>query len=43
MREAGGVVTDFLGKDGYLKSGNIVAANLRIYSSMLEIIRHTMV
>ena len=43
VREAGGVVTDFLGKDGYLKSGNILAANLRIYSSMLEIIRHTMV
>lgn len=43
VREAGGVVTDFLGKDGYLKSGNVVAANLRIYSSMLEIIRHTMV
>jgi len=43
VREAGGVATDFLGKDGYLKSGNILAANLRIYSSMLEIIRHTMV
>ena len=43
VREAGGMVSDFLGKDGYMKSGNVVAANLRIHSSMLEIIRHTMV
>ena len=42
VRESGGVVTDFLGKDGYLKTGNILAGNLRIYSSMIEIIRHTM-
>jgi myo-inositol-1(or 4)-monophosphatase len=43
VREAGGVVTDFLGRDGYLKTGNVVTANRRIHSSMLEIIRHTMV
>src|SRR5881409_3516668 len=43
VREAGGVVTDFLGRDGYLRSGNVVTANRRIHSSMLEIIRHTMV
>lgn len=43
VREAGGVVTDFLGRDGWLKSGNVVTANRRIHSSMLEIIRHTMV
>jgi len=43
VREAGGLTTDFLGRDGYLKSGNVVTANRRIHSSMLEIIRHTMV
>ena len=43
VREAGGLVTDFLGRDGYLKTGNVVTANRRIHSSMLEIIRHTMV
>lgn len=43
VREAGGIVTDFLEKDSYFKSGNVLAANLRIHSSMLEIIRHTMV
>jgi len=43
VREAGGVVTDFLGRDGYLKSGNVVVANRRIHSSMLDIIRQTMV
>ena len=43
VREAGGAATDFLGRDGYLKSGNVVAANRRIHSSMIEIIRHTMV
>ena len=43
VREAGGVVTDFLGRDGYLKTGNVLSANRRIHSSMLEIIRQTMV
>ena len=43
VREAGGTVCDFLGRDGYLKSGNVVAANRRISSSMLEVIRQTMV
>lgn len=43
VREAGGVVTDFLGRDGYLKSGNVVVANRRIHSAMLEVIRQTMV
>jgi myo-inositol-1(or 4)-monophosphatase len=43
VREAGGAATDFLGKDGYLKTGNIVAANHRIHAAMLEVIRRTMV
>lgn len=43
VREAGGVATDFIGRDGYLKSGNIVVANRRIHSSMLDVIRQTMV
>ena len=43
VREAGGVITDFLGREGYLKSGNVVVANRRIHSSMLDVIRQTMV
>jgi myo-inositol-1(or 4)-monophosphatase len=43
VREAGGVVSDFLGRDGYLKSGNVVASNRRIHPAMLDIIRQTMV
>ena len=43
VREAGGVTTDFLGRDGYLRTGNVVAANRRIHAAMLDIIRQTMV
>ncbi len=30
IREAGGICTDFSGGDGYLDSGNIIAANLKL-------------
>jgi len=43
VREAGGVATDFLGSDAYMKSGNIVAANPRVHSAMLEVLRRTLV
>ncbi len=42
VKEAGGAVSDFLGGDGYLKTGNVVAANRRIHAAMLEVIRQTM-
>ena len=43
VNEAGGAVSDFLGRDGYLKTGNVVAANRRIHAAMLGVIRQTMV
>lgn len=36
VREAGGIVTDFKGDDGFLKSGNIIATNGKIHSMVLE-------
>ena len=42
-REAGGVSTDFLGTDAYMKSGNIVAANPRVHAAMIEVLRRTLV
>jgi myo-inositol-1(or 4)-monophosphatase len=39
VQEAGGKVGDFAGGDRYLESGNIIAANLRVFDAMLERIR----
>jgi myo-inositol-1(or 4)-monophosphatase len=39
VREAGGVVTDFEGRQGYIDSGDIIAANPEIHSSLLTIVR----
>ncbi|MBF0183687.1 MAG: inositol monophosphatase [Magnetococcales bacterium] len=36
LQEAGGFITDFAGEDGYLRSGNLVAANAAIHSRLLE-------
>jgi myo-inositol-1(or 4)-monophosphatase len=36
VKEAGGIVTDFKGQEGYLASGNIIASNGRIHAWMLE-------
>jgi len=36
VREAGGLVTDFAGKNGYFKTGNIIAANPRISREILK-------
>jgi myo-inositol-1(or 4)-monophosphatase len=41
VREAGGVVTDFLGRDGFLESGDIVAANPAVHPAMLRIVKDT--
>jgi myo-inositol-1(or 4)-monophosphatase len=37
--EAGGVVTDFVGRAGYIDSGDIVAASPDIHPAMLKIVR----
>ena len=39
VREAGGVVTDFNGHDGYLTSGDIVAATPNVHAAMLRVVR----
>jgi fructose-1,6-bisphosphatase/inositol monophosphatase family enzyme len=39
----GRVVRTFLGRDGYLKTGNVVTANKRLHHAMLDVIRQTMV
>lgn len=36
IREAGGLVTDFGGETNYMKSGNVVASNLKLQSVMLD-------
>ena len=36
VREAGGYITDFNGKDQFLESGNVVAANQKIHQQLLE-------
>lgn len=39
VQEAGGLVGDLQGNDGYMKTGNIVAASPRVFPQMLEVIR----
>jgi myo-inositol-1(or 4)-monophosphatase len=39
VNEAGGVVTDFVGRAGYVESGDIVAASPDIHPAMLKIVR----
>ena len=39
IREAGGIVTDFGGESGYLRTGNIVAGNPAIHPVLLDEIR----
>ncbi|MCR5537590.1 MAG: inositol-1-monophosphatase [Succinivibrio sp.] len=37
VREAGGIVTDFMGEPNYQKSGNLVAANPKVLRSLLKV------
>jgi myo-inositol-1(or 4)-monophosphatase len=39
VNEAGGVVTDFTGRAGYVESGDIVAASPDVHPAMLKIVR----
>jgi myo-inositol-1(or 4)-monophosphatase len=41
VREAGGVVTDFRGRDDFLRTGDIVAANLNVHPPMLRVLRES--
>lgn len=38
VQEAGGMVCDFLGEDGYLESGRIIASNRNIHHDLLTIV-----
>ena len=38
VQEAGGIVTDMSGNEGWLESGDIVAANPKVLAQMLKII-----
>jgi len=42
VREAGGLVTDYSGESDFLDNGQVVAANPRIVSEMLRIIRQAL-
>ena len=39
IREAGGLVGDFDGEENYLESGRIVAANARLFSPLLQLLK----
>lgn len=39
VTEAGGLVTDFNGEEGYFESGNVLCGNPRVFGQMLQVIR----
>ncbi|NTV95648.1 MAG: inositol monophosphatase [Thiobacillus sp.] len=39
IKEAGGLVSDFTGEDGYLKSGHIVAGSPKVFAQLLQTIQ----
>jgi myo-inositol-1(or 4)-monophosphatase len=39
IKEAGGLVSDFTGEDAYLKSGNVVAGNPKVFAQLLQTIQ----
>ncbi|NGZ05636.1 MAG: inositol monophosphatase [Magnetococcales bacterium] len=41
VREAGGLVSDFANQEGFLTSGNVIAAPDAIHGAMLEVIRNS--
>ena len=42
VKEAGGIVSDFNEKQALMKTGNIVAANAKIYGDFIKIIQKNM-
>ncbi|MBN2648079.1 MAG: inositol monophosphatase [Thiotrichales bacterium] len=41
IKEAGGLVTDFNGSENYLETGNVMAANPKLYKPMAQVIGQT--
>jgi myo-inositol-1(or 4)-monophosphatase len=39
IKEAGGLVTDFAGEEGYLTTGTIVAATPKAFPALLKIVQ----
>ncbi|MDD3528801.1 MAG: inositol monophosphatase family protein [Gallionellaceae bacterium] len=39
IKEAGGLVSDFTGEDGYLKSGHVVAGNPKVFAQLLQAVQ----
>jgi myo-inositol-1(or 4)-monophosphatase len=39
VREAGGLIGDLDGNDGYLESGRVVATNGKLFSAMLQLLK----
>ena len=39
IKEAGGLVTDFSGEDGYLTAGTIIAATPKAFPALLQIVQ----
>jgi len=39
IKEAGGLVSDFTGEDGYLKSGHVVAGTPKVFAQLLQTIQ----
>lgn len=39
IEEAGGVISDFIGEDNYINSGNVVVGNLRLQQQLLDCIK----
>jgi myo-inositol-1(or 4)-monophosphatase len=42
VKEAGGIVSDFNEKQAWMKTGNILAANAKIYGDFIKIIQKNM-
>ncbi len=40
VREAGGFVTDFIGGETYLTTGNVIASAPRLFKPVARLIRH---
>ena len=38
VQEAGGIVGDFEGNESWLKTGNIVAANPKVFAQMIQVL-----
>ncbi len=41
IKEAGGLVSDFHGKDNYFDTGNVVTGNAKVYKAMFDIIEES--